>query len=536
VGDGVRRRVGRRGDAVLGPDPVSRAFGTPTLIRRMSVVRSGVRVGIVVALCQGWAAAGPRLAQTQDPAAKVTQMNREALAAIDKREFEKARELLKKALDFCQTSGLTQHPIAARTHVHMGVVIIEGFKNRELGMKQFAEALAIEPGIALTPSLATPELNEAFDDAKAGGGGGPTPSSAETGLPPPREDRPAAATTAARPPPWSAPSWAPSSAPSSAGFTYHTVSEVKQGNAIRITVNVDEGLKFRKMVLAYRPQGTSEFLGRQMDPVGPGAYSAEIPDRATTGSSVAYYIEAEDDDGQPVANRGTEERPLVIQLGGESRASGERSHATVEKHAEEKTKSSEEGDEDEGDAKWFASLQIGSGVGYTSGTAELNVSGPSVPGTLSGALIGQVVPEVGYWLRPDLLISGQGRIQRVSGTTEYVDAAGHTYNDAAWALAFFAKATWLFGSDDFRPFVSAGIGGGQIRHVVTFSNFTDCGASRTQACVDTVVAGPALVEGGGGFFYKLTSTFSLMLSSNLELAAPKFTVNVDLDAGLALNF
>ena len=63
-----------------------------------------------------------------------------------------------------------------------------------------------------------------------------------------------------------------------------------------------------------------------MDPVGPGSYSAEIPDRATTGSSVAYYIEAQDDDGQPVANRGTEERPLVIQLAGEPRPA-ERAHA-----------------------------------------------------------------------------------------------------------------------------------------------------------------------------------------------------------------
>jgi hypothetical protein len=51
-----------------------------------------------------------------------------------------------------------------------------------------------------------------------------------------------------------------------------------------------------------------------------------------------------------------------------------------------------------------------------------------------------------------------------------------------------------------------------------------------------VAAGPALAEGGGGFFYHLNSTLSLMLSSNVELAAPKFTVNVDLDAGLAFNF
>jgi hypothetical protein len=501
----------------------------------MRAVRTSIGIGILLALGAATAAAAPRLAQAQDPAAKVTQMNRDALAAIDKREFEKARELLKKALDYCQESGLAQHPIAARTHVHMGVVIIEGFKNRELGMKQFAEALAIAPGIALTPSLATPELNEAFDEAKAGGG--PTPSSAETGLPPaaprePREER-AEPETAPRPP-------AHAAAPSSGGFTYHMVSEVKQGNAIRITVNVDEGLKFHKVVLAYRPQGSSEFLGRQMDPVGPGAYSAEIPDRATTGSSVAYYIEADDDDGQAVANRGTEERPLVIQLGGEARASsGERAHPTVEKHAEDSGDSrsaSDEGDEDEGGAKWFASLQIGSGAGYTSGTAELNLSGPSVPGTLSGALIGQVVPEVGYWISPDLLLSGQARIQKVSGPTEYVDPSGHTYTDAGWAFALFARATWLFGSGDFRPFVAAGLGGGQIRHVVTFSNLNDCGASRNQACVDTVVAGPALGEAGGGFFYRLNSTVSLVLSSNLELAAPKFTANVDLDGGVAFNF
>jgi hypothetical protein len=494
----------------------------------MSAERTCVCIGILVALCQGTAVAGPRLAQAQDPATTVTQMNREALAAIDKREFEKARELLKKALDFCQTSGLAQHPVAARTHVHMGVVIIEGFKNRELGIKQFAEALALEPGIALTPQLATPELNEAFDEAKSGGGGGPNPSAAETGQPPPqRQAREAgmdrtAGESASRP-------------PLSAGFTYHTVSSVRQGSAIQITVNVDESLKFHKIVLAYRPQGENEFLGRQMDPVGTGAYMAEIPDHATTGASVAYYIEAEDDDGQPVANRGTEERPLVIQLGSESRGS-EHSRATVEKHAEKKSSPPERGNEEAGGTEWLASLEIGSGAGYASGSTELNLNG-SVPGTLSGALIGQIVPEVGYWVGPDLMISGQGRIQIVRGPTEYVDpSTGHAYNDVGWAFALFAKATWLFGTDAFRPFVSAGLGGGQIRHVVTYSRLADCGPSRNQTCVDTVAAGPALAEGGAGFFYKLNPGLSLMLSSNVELAAPKFTINVDLDAGLAFNF
>ena len=49
----------------------------------------------------------------------------------------------------------------------MGVVIIQGFKNPELGKKQFAKALAIDPNITITKSLSTPDLEEAFAEAKA---------------------------------------------------------------------------------------------------------------------------------------------------------------------------------------------------------------------------------------------------------------------------------------------------------------------------------------------------------------------------------
>ncbi|HEX3901398.1 MAG TPA: tetratricopeptide repeat protein [Polyangia bacterium] len=498
----------------------------------MSVVRLLVRVGVVLTVCHGMAAASPsrRLAQAQDPASKIIQLNRDALGAIDKREFEKAREILKKALDLCQATGLAQHPVAARTHVHMGVVIIEGFKNRELGEKQFAEALAIEPTIAMTPSLVTPEISEAFGEAKQASG---TASGAASGT---------AGAEAAAPPPESRPAAAPAARPAagSGGFTYHTVSEVKQGNAIRVTVNVDENLKFHKVVLAYRPQGTSDFLGREMDPVGPGSYSAEIPDRATTGSSVAYYIEAQDDDGQPVANRGTEERPLVIQLAGEPHPSEHARPSEVAKRddsSDDDTTVREEGStEGEGTQTWFAAVLVGSGVGYASGTGETNANLP-VPGSFAATSLGHVAPELGYWVLPNLVLSAQGRIQVVSGPTELVDSmTGHVYQPANLALALFAKASLFFGSDDFRPFLSGGLGGGQIRHVVTFGSYKDCGANRSQTCVDSVVAGPALAEVGGGIVYKLTSAFGLEAGSNLEFAAPKFTFNVDLNLGVTMSF
>src|SRR3954462_14546918 len=182
-------------------------------------VRFLIRWGALFLLCHGVAAASPRrMAEAQAPAARVTQLNREALAAIDKREFEKARGILKKALELCGSSGLDRHPVAARTHGHMGVVIIEGFKNRELGEKQFAQALAIEPAIAMTPALVTPEISEAFDEAKEHGKSAATPSTAPAG-----EDDGAPASAAHDTP-------ARSTTSSSGGFTYHTVSEVKQGN------------------------------------------------------------------------------------------------------------------------------------------------------------------------------------------------------------------------------------------------------------------------------------------------------------------
>jgi hypothetical protein len=100
----------------------------------------------------------------------------------------------------------------------------------------------------------------------------------------------------------------------------------------------------------------------------------------------------------------------------------------------------------------------------------------------------------------------------------------------------FAKASWWMGAGNLRPFLSAGLGGGQIRHVVTFSNLKDCGATRTETCVDSVVAGPLLGEVGAGLLYKLTSDFGLVASSNVEVAAPHFTLNVDINGGVAFTF
>ena len=118
-------------------------------------------------------------AEGEDPAAieKVTTLNKKALAAYNSLDFEDARKLLKQALDLCGSSGLDKHPIKARTHIHMGVVLIAN-KQPDLAVKQFRKAIEIQPDIQVTKSLANPEILQAFQQATEGG-----PEAGDIGIP-----------------------------------------------------------------------------------------------------------------------------------------------------------------------------------------------------------------------------------------------------------------------------------------------------------------------------------------------------------------
>ena len=137
------------------------------------------RAVFLVALVSLLTVAAPGIAAAADEAAavnKVTNLNRKALEAYSKQDYDTARALLKEALEVCASAGLDKHAIRARTHIHFGVVAIVGFKQREVGLKQFRKALDVQPDIKLTKQLATPELQDAFEEAvlagEGGGGGG----------------------------------------------------------------------------------------------------------------------------------------------------------------------------------------------------------------------------------------------------------------------------------------------------------------------------------------------------------------------------
>jgi hypothetical protein len=482
----------------------------------MPMVKTPCRTRVVscLLLCVALLAApGLARAQSDEKIDKVTKQNKKAVEEYENLNFEEARKILKEALDYCSQNGLDKHPIKARTHIHLGIVILAGFKQREVAIKQFRKALEIQPEIKLTKSLANPEVQEAFDEAVAGmgsekpEGGGEKPDKGDKGD---KGDK-------------------------SGGneiIAHDAVAEGSQGSAITISAHIEYAVGAKKVILAYRPDGASEFLGRVMKEVTQGNWSGEIPSSATGGNRVAYYLEAQGPDENTLGTKGTADDPLVIVLKGSGAP-------------EVKTKPDKNDDDEEGPT-WFFGLGLGSGVGVASGYGEVNADVKVTTG-FAPATLGHLAPEIGYFVKDNLLLSVQLRLQMVTGVNELrLDStmpANRAYcggdficSPAKNAVAGFAKLTYLFGEDSFHPYLSIAAGGGQIRHVATFKSETSCGANGKMTCVDTVVAGPVLVGPGLGLMFNASDNFVLTLGVNTQLGFPNFTFNIDFNAGVAVEF
>ncbi|HEY7373022.1 MAG TPA: tetratricopeptide repeat protein [Polyangia bacterium] len=378
---------------------------------------------------------GTAAAQDQGAVNKVTNLNKKAIDAYNKQDYETARELLKQALELCASAGLDKHPIRARTHIHFGIVAIVGFKQREVGLKQFRKALEVQPDIKLTKSLATPELQDAFEEAVladgGGGGGGSRPAQADDG----------------------------------AGG------------------GDDDGGK--------RPTQADDSAGGGGD----------------------------DGDGPPKIRRPPPPR-----------------------------KKTGDDDDDKGDGKiaqkgvFFFSLGGGIGVGLIKGSGELDPAAHKLdaPG-FALAQLGQLAPEVGFFLAPDLLLSAQLRIQYVTGLNGKTPRVAGTCGSDNFcspgdgALAGFAKLTYLTLDAPFHLTVGGQIGGGNIRHPLEFPDDKMCRASATgatQTCVDSLAGGPFLIGPTAGLWYELGDSIDLTFAVNTALGVPNFTFNFDLDVGL----
>ena len=161
----------------------------------------------------------------------------------------------------------------------LGVVTAGGLKRRDVAVRLFRKALQIQPEIKLSPELATPEVQAAFDEAVRGLGNEPKVERLPSEL-----------------------------------LVHEPVTAGTRGEPITIAVTPDDGLHAERVMLAYRAAGASAFSKIKMQQQSDGVFEAIIPAPATAGSEVAYYIEARDLDDKLVAARGSPIAPMVIAL------------------------------------------------------------------------------------------------------------------------------------------------------------------------------------------------------------------------------
>ena len=480
-----------------------------------------------VLLCGALVASAARAsAQDPDALAKVKDLNKKAVEAYEGLEMEDARKFLMQALEVCAAEGLNKHPLKATTHVNLGVVLIGGFKQHDGGMKQFRRALEIEPSVRIAKRLNNPEIQSAFDAAKEALVNEPSTPEPETPKAPAKPD------TGATPPPEPVAAKPPADGPPTdvKGIFHEPVTEARPGNHIALRAAVEPGLAFEHLVLAYRPEGATEFLQREMDKQESGWYTARIPEPATVRASVAYYIEARGKGGTPVANNGTAAEPHQIALA-TSLLTG-------------RPDDPGSGRRRDGASRYWVSLAVGGGYGYAKGNPEVTprwvkANGDKQDIEFSGvapATLMHLAPEIGYFLSPTMILSVQARLQLVTGATEVYDKAcqGMVCKPAPGAVAVLGKATWLFGEPGgLRPYVSLAAGGGQIRHLVSVP-LKDCGANKKEQCVDTVVGGPLLLGPSAGLFYPLGSAMFFTGSVNTLIGLPNTALNADLNVGLGM--
>jgi hypothetical protein len=192
---------------------------------------------------------------------------------------------------------------------------------------------------------------------------------------------------------------------------------------------------------------------------------------------------------------------------------------------------------------WFLGFSLGGGVGWSSGVGE--VTDVRVASGFHAAPLVHVVPEVGAFVTPDLLLSVQLRVQFLSGASSEPDptltmcGTDHLCSPTKGATAVFAKGTWFLGAGPtVRPYVAGLLGAGQIRHVASVPGMSTCGTdpAQPQACSDTVAAGPVFVGAGGGVAVQLSPAFALLAGANTLLGFSRVTFHVDLNAGAAVEF
>jgi len=515
--------------------------------------------------------AGQAVAQDQAAIDKLVQMNKKALDDYDTLEWDTAKKTLLDALMAGKKAGLDNHPVMARTYVHLGAVYITGFRNREKAIQSFIRALEIDPGIQLSKGIATSEVNDAFAEAKRarGMGGGEAPPAAKKRRGPVMDT--GGDEAAAPAPKKKAPKHAVSDDESEEkdlpvkiqALDCPNEDEAILDKAATLRCAVAPNLPVAKVFLWYQEPGKEEYTEAEMTKSPKGWWVGKIPKKVMTGKSVKYYFEGRNAAGKPVVRNGESSSPNFLLLMEEEaynqmkeKGGGGGSGEDTENPLEEqegpvkasmlgrRNKELEGLDVRYGKRKWWIGIGAGSGFGFAKGEGLEAVNASSDPQFhgLAGSFqaggawagLGHLAPEVGVNITPNVAFSLEGRFQYIPQQSQYARFA------ARGAISGLAKLSIYTKQSQIRFFGSAIAGGGEgFRFVVKPASIITDPNNRLYAVrdfQDTVKGGPIIAGAGLGLYFEATHRTAIVLETHGLAGFPAFSFVVDAQLALQFNF
>ena len=544
----------------MGNRTTRRWAGASRAIRWASLA---LRIGLAGAILA--ASTTAVLGQDDDKAVKkIIEINKKALAAIDAREFDSARDGLSQAVTLAKQANLLNHKMLARTYVHLGAVYFMGFNDRKSATRYFGLAKGVRADINLTPSLATPDLTALFDAATAGGSA--TDTAAVSPKPVRRPPPPPSAPT---PPPTTAPSPEPTVAPSPpplagepdlpaelpADLYCPAVEEAPEGQDLVIRCAAKPSLKAERVFLYYRASGAPSYSVAAMQISDKGWLAASIPGEAVTGESLQYYCEAHDSADNVVATNGQEElpNPIIVKPGAPGATPATTPAGAGGKGDGEdplrRIKDQQDSEVQERRihrrrqfAVWVGAAWGTGGIGYHR-ASYLEWKGQQGPVIKAGwHTVGweTLYPEVGFLVTDHIGVAVQGRLEFIQTQGTGDSQGGRPANGA---ISVLGRGLYYLdlGAGNAQFQFSLDFGGGDgYRYAyppTTNAANAQCVKNSKGACqldasgniviapgqtllTDTVRSGPWLYGAGVGFIYHFTTWFALNTDVRVLGAGP----------------
>ncbi|HEY2746086.1 MAG TPA: hypothetical protein VGL86_15730 [Polyangia bacterium] len=542
------------------------------------MTRSSVIAALVIAACT----LASSSVRAEDVDKQVQKMNKRAMDDYDSLEFESSRRTLQDAVQMLRANGMDETPLAAKTYANLGIVYINGFKDRNRGQQQFVNTLKIMPDYKLDPAVATPELDEAFHAAQkqaaklVGKTPKPTPPTPTPPTPTPPEPTPPTPTP-------------PSGGEEVHGLVHTPVDESRPSTPIPVRAKLGNDVGATRVFLFFRGSGQEDFLSVPMKNTGGVEWVGVIPPEAVTGKSLQYYLEARDARGRAVVNAGSAPSPFVIVISDTAAAPTNVPEVDVEDPLMKERLARKRKDEEHKSTRdhLFIFVMPGFGFGvepagnHTEVAYQFQTAGPHantfVPQPVGSTGIAvapfHLAVEIGYLVTPKLSLSVFGRFQLATGAnaeTVHTGSEQGATTKAFGAVAVLARARYRFLDGRFHPYIHVDIGGGEIRHVLDISSAESTAhplvdkytadtwngsspmdpaqlamyqqevCSNHASCSDTISLGYFLLGGGAGIWYDFASHFAFILDVNLIGAvgtgSRQSGFNIDVQAGLGAHF